>query len=60
MKYKAVIALLIILIALVFYWWEWRPRQIRKECNEGAIHSDKWSYIKYDTYFTRCAREKGL
>ena len=59
---------LIILIASVFYWFEWRPRAIRNTCNTSAKKSaglDKYGLNEklkatYDGYYTLCIREKGL
>lgn len=31
-EYKGIIILALVVLAGAFYWYEWRPSQIRKEC----------------------------
>jgi|GEM_PF-1991343 len=49
--------LLVILLAVVaglwFYWFEWKPMQIRKECAE------KYNSIN-EVYYNQCIRSRGL
>jgi len=46
------IAILIVL-GLAFYWFQWRPTQIRKQCGEENIH-------RAMDYYERCLHIKGL
>lgn len=49
----------ILVFASLFYWYEWRPSQIRQECYEIAkergIGADR-----YDTFRKSCLDGKGL
>ena len=36
-QYKYIILIVVIILGLAFYWYEWRPTQIRKECAESAL-----------------------
>ena len=31
-EYKGIIILILVVLASAFYWYEWRPMQIRKDC----------------------------
>ncbi|PIP31957.1 hypothetical protein COX24_00880 [bacterium (Candidatus Gribaldobacteria) CG23_combo_of_CG06-09_8_20_14_all_37_87_8] len=68
------IILLIIVLAVlggVFYWYEWRPSQIRIRCNDSAFNSsmastDASSYTQNgrmelkDKFYKDCLRYEGL
>jgi len=55
-----------------FYWFEWRPSQIRKECNnqvesagvEQSVALSGEQYIKWQSikagFYNACLRKKGL
>lgn len=45
------------LLSACFYWYEVRPRAIKKECSKFAMEKNR---AKYDTYYLACTREKGL
>lgn len=49
-----------LIISTIFYWYEWRPRAIEKECSEQALEKSNRKKASYDTYFTICIREKML
>ena len=60
MKFK--IILILILVAILggtFYWFQWRPTQIRKEC---SIYPDftKTSGLITGNAYEKCLREHGL
>ncbi|MBU3924462.1 MAG: hypothetical protein V1732_02730 [Patescibacteria group bacterium] len=63
--FSLIIGILILGIGL-FYWYEWRPSQIVKQCNKEAVEKAKGiedgnQAIKiYDTRYMTCLREKGL
>jgi len=57
-QYKFIILIVIIILGIAFYWFEWRPAQIRKECSERskvAIYGSN-----YNNLFNQCLHEKGL
>jgi len=53
----------LVLLALIFYWYSWRPGSIVSHCSLSAI-SDRWETEgdreDYEYLFTLCIREKGL
>jgi len=49
-KYKLALVLLLIL-GIIFYWFEYRPSQARKGCSSKSYS---------DTLYKKCLREKGL
>ena len=60
---------LIILIVLIiagglFYWFQWRPAEARKECNKQAIEKAKVAtenqQTYYDVTYQTCLRKRGL
>ena len=63
MKKVLVILMGILLFGGLFYWFQWRPSEIRKECDQIA-----WSRLKeynetldwYDYKYTQCLHSKGL
>ncbi len=65
------LAILTFSIAGAFYWFEWRPSQIKKECydiaREKAIEKAgtgagdrKFAKDDYDTYYKWCLEKEGL
>lgn len=69
MKYKKILILFFIIVgALLFYWYELRPAQIRHDCSwvqhkEDPTHWDsslKLYQEKFDIYYEWCIKEKGL
>lgn len=71
-QYKYIIILTLIILGGVFYWFEFRPSNIRSSCalwardkavkeNEAETGDNKSYQTKaYDDYYKRCLREKGL
>ena len=53
-------------MGILFYWYEWRPKAIRNECNQIALDKQKSSLtisnkqLFYDYNFKVCLNEKGL
>lgn len=57
------IALLITIVVLSFYWYEWRPSQLVKTCHSWSI--DQAKGIEGDRedvsyYYKKCLRENGI
>lgn len=65
-QYWLIIVIILILSGGYFYWFQWRPSQIAKECNKEAVEKakevkDGSQAIKiYDICYKSCLREKGL
>lgn len=60
---------LILIIGLAFYWYEWRPTQIKKECYNIAWHKaypcgdnskSVYEQNSYNNYYKSCLEQKGL
>ena len=68
-QYKYIILIVILILGFMFYWFEWRPNQIRKECNikalqetsaaEGGLQGTE-SIAFYNFSYNLCLRNKGL
>ena len=66
------VACTLLLLVAVFYWYEWRPSAIRKECHVVAVDKaieknkrkkpDATGYTKTDrdAYYKWCLQSKGL
>jgi len=68
--------ILIIIAYSIFYWYEWRPTQIKKECanlatvtinrnNAGrnyipVAERADNNYTDFNNYYERCLKERGL
>jgi hypothetical protein len=56
--------LLIIICAGWFYWYEWRPSQIRNKCNKEALETSLAikgaTFDIYDFSYKACLRQMGL
>lgn len=59
-EYKGIIILILAVLAGAFYWYEWRPTQIRKECNQKSYNIAQGYSVVYDTLYVGCLSEKGL
>jgi len=71
-QYWIIIILALLVLGASFYWYQWRPSQIRKECAQTS--EDKWNEKKdafeidntenargyYDFYYYSCLHKKGL
>lgn len=68
-KIKTILILIIIaILGLSFYWFEWRPTQIRQRCFAEA-EFDKRATLEFndavrqefiDTYYKNCLKRFGL
>lgn len=57
MKSKYIyITIFILLLGVLFYWYEWRPSQIKKECHISAKER-AWAY---DSVYKSCLNSKGI
>ena len=74
-KYKLIlpitVLILVIILGGIFYWFEWRPSQIRKNCtnlvsNQKGFNAQKFAdelsgKIYFDeTAYKKCLRENGI
>jgi hypothetical protein len=46
------------MIGGIFYWFQWRPTQIRKECAEK--NSGFVGVVAYEKNFEQCVNKNGL
>lgn len=53
-----IIILSAVLVVLGFYWFEWRPTQIRIKCNNTKIEDYGGHTEEY--FYRKCLREYGL
>lgn len=68
MKKAYIILFIILVLALVggsFYWYEYRPSQIRKECTEKVYNMEIFRGRPYvvttqTRTYNQCLHEKGL
>lgn len=60
------VVILVLLLASAFYWYEWRPSQIRRECNSITKPRITSRLLPYSTSpeandaYLNCVRSKGL
>lgn len=62
-EYKGIIILILVVLVGAFYWYEWRPTQIRKKCAESAnnyAHNSAYWQDNYDKMYEFCQREYGI
>lgn len=52
-----VVALCIVVFAILFYWFAYRPSQIRSQCAKAMNHS---SFTVEMEQYTKCIHEHGL
>lgn len=69
MKNKVLIGLgIVFILSFIFYWYELRPSNIKKNCSgearENAIekynYDGKYNKEDFEHYYSRCLKEKGL
>ena len=61
MKSKIILVLAIaVLLGGAFYWFQWRPAQIRKECSEVCRGFGVSIGGDCETKYQNCLHEKGL
>ena len=60
----SILVIVIIILVPVFYWYEWKPKQIREECNRKAleivIKASNTEPESYELAYKSCLRSKGL
>jgi len=54
-----VIIILLSLIVGAFYWFEYRPTQIKKDCSWTEYETGRWREARESEY-ERCLRRNGL
>jgi hypothetical protein len=60
MKKIFLILFIVILGGLIFYWYQYRPTQIRSACNSQATNFAGGVITLYEHEYTKCLHEKGL
>ncbi|HMO78521.1 MAG TPA: hypothetical protein PKD95_04995 [Candidatus Paceibacterota bacterium] len=60
-KFLSFVAFLIVLMAILFYWYEWRPSQIVKECAQIAYYTGGvGTQDRADEVYRNCMVGRGL
>jgi hypothetical protein len=61
-KYYPIFIIILIILGAVFYWYEWRPMQIRRECYNTArlIWGKGSGDLLFENEFKDCLLEHGL
>ncbi|HBA45662.1 hypothetical protein A2W67_01100 [Candidatus Nomurabacteria bacterium RIFCSPLOWO2_02_40_28] len=54
--YKYIVLIMLVFLGFIFYWYSYRPTQIRKECGEEATISGSF----YSRTFEGCLSKHGL
>lgn len=59
---KQIIFILIVSVVLggVFYWFQWRPAKIIKDCERSARITESWGDVDYKTAYRGCLRYFGI
>jgi hypothetical protein len=66
-QYIEIIILAVIILGFLFYWYEYRPSRIKRECYQAFIEKygnqqrslGEWKVIE-DNFFRECFTAKGL
>jgi hypothetical protein len=53
-EYKYIILILFFILGFAFYWYEWRPTQIKKKCFDVAVMGN------FDKNYQACLLDNGL
>lgn len=70
-KFSVILILVVIILAVIFYWFEWRPNKIRTKCNDSAFNgfmasSDPKAFTQEERmklneqFYKDCLRSEGL
>ena len=68
-QYIGIIIFVVMILGSLFYWYEFKPSSIKKECYENSIINavekadrEDGMYLgdDYDTYYKWCLQAKGL
>ncbi len=55
-QYWVIILLTLVLLSMVFYWYEWRPSNIRQDCANRYSHPSDATTKEYE----RCLQQNGI
>jgi hypothetical protein len=56
-----VLYVFLIILGILFYWFQIRPAQIRKVCGELALlYAQNYESSEYEHVYQGCLHEKGL
>ena len=58
-QYIRIIIGIIIFLGFIFYWYDLKPRQIRKECAKAELHKSVSKEIR-EFWYETCLRGNGL
>jgi hypothetical protein len=59
-QYIGIIILAVMILGFVFYWHEYRPSQIKKECFiEAQSYEIHWE-LDFESSYKNCLRKRGL
>ncbi len=64
-KLSIIIVLIISILLITFYWFEWRPSQVKAYCNQYTRWNENGPKVDprsrfYDIYYKDCLHSKGL
>jgi len=59
-QYWIIILFFFIILATLFYWFQLRPSQVKKECYNTAEWWSKGEGWAFDYHYRQCLRSKGL
>ena len=62
-KIITITALIVVIIGLVFYWFEWRPNNIRSACANDSSHYEAiggWTPSEAQASYENCIHGRGL
>lgn len=54
-RFYIIIILIIAILGFIFYWYSYRPEQIRKTCYQAVLTTDN-----FDLNYKSCLKSKGL
>ncbi len=76
MKKSALVFVILLIGAFIFYWYSYRPEKVRKECHQKALEwsvlvvpfeeepdidkREKLQYEKYEPEYRSCLRKNGI
>lgn len=56
-QYRYIILIALAILGLAFYWYEWRPIQIRKSCFNT---SESFPVYSQDSFYRNCVMGHGI
>lgn len=54
---KVALLITILMISFGFYWFEWRPTEIRKSC---ALAAADFPYDSQENFYKNCVLQNGI